>query len=277
MLESEMALSASDAESSTTESVEILANSRVPTFAEQGYTLFRCTGWEAPMKAMALLCAITLLECGHFTQAANNESDLVAKIRQRLNPIDKRICGPQCLYYLAVNQQIECSWNTILDSFSIGDKGVSLLDLRNAAGAIGLTTRVVRCAPIKLVQIELPAIALLESTDQAKLNHYVVVLTIADNNVEVFDPFLGTQGSISLERFENSSSGMFLVVDSQFLPFWTKVAMAIGVVITIIGLLELAKYRQKNPKAMDRCCPSDPRTVPKGGAQGEMTPQSANS
>lgn len=91
-------------------------------------------------------------------------------------------CGPACLTMIAQFYRLDTNLNDISALLPIQKKGVSLLDMENAALSMGLVSRSVNCNLTTLEKSTLPAIVVLEG------NHYVVVYKITRSRVYISDP-----------------------------------------------------------------------------------------
>ncbi len=104
--------------------------------------------------------------------------------------------------------------------------GFSLLDLKNAAIAKGLSNAiVVQCSPDTLDRLKLPYIMHLEASSEHPDGHFIVVVEHQNSEtVSIFDPRWREYFDENKTNLLRKASGNYLVSgssNSKFLLFWT--------------------------------------------------------
>lgn len=112
-------------------------------------------------------------------------------------------------------QQVLVNMLKIADPDIVRDKGFSLLDMKNYARSIGMEAEGYRLDYDKLIQLDLPSIALL---DIKGYKHFVIIRKAYSDSVAVGDPALGNR-TMRRAEFEKSWNDVaFVVVGEGYDP-----------------------------------------------------------
>ncbi len=114
-------------------------------------------------------------------------------------------CGLCALKMILDDAGIITSINTIEQSVLLTERGASMLDLKTAAGHLGLKLEGWKLSADSLLTITLPAILFIRQ------NHYVVADSVVNNNVYVRDPSIGRL-RISVDKIGNIWKGEALII-----------------------------------------------------------------
>ena len=96
-------------------------------------------------------------------------------------------CGLACLAMVAGAHGLDTDLPTLRQRFSLSLKGVTLADMVRMADALQFNTRALRAEPEELSQVQLPCIL------HWDLNHFVVLVRLKGDEVEIHDPARGLQ------------------------------------------------------------------------------------
>jgi len=124
---------------------------------------------------------------------------------------DSLRCGPNCLYAFLSLHGRPRTLDDILERVPIGPRGAALDDLRRAAAALGVPSRVVRSSPDRLGDWPLPAVAHLDVRE----GHYVLVVAVTAEDVTVADMSTGEIKPVASDQFFATWSGYLLVADTE--------------------------------------------------------------
>jgi predicted double-glycine peptidase len=124
------------------------------------------------------------------------------------------ICGPNTLYMLLRGHERRVAFDEILSILKVGPEGVSLLDLSDAAGRLGLHTEVRRCSYQDLFQCQTPFVAhygkgTSRPSSLAK-GHFIIVTSIDDYFIDVIDGTTAERHRYRRGTFEKYWSGFTL-------------------------------------------------------------------
>lgn len=102
-------------------------------------------------------------------------------------------CGLACLGMAAgmAGSTIDLAW--LRQRYPTSIRGMTLRQLSEIAGAIGMTTRAVKCEPNEIGQLQSPAIL------HWGLHHYVVLKRVGRKGLQIFDP---AKGNITVSHDE---------------------------------------------------------------------------
>jgi ATP-binding cassette subfamily B protein len=114
-------------------------------------------------------------------------------------------CGVAALAMVARFHGLDVTLSKLRAGMRVGPRGTSLLDLEQAAAALGLRARAVHVGLEQLVNVSLPAIA------HQSGEHYVVVYALAPDGIVVGDPAAGIVKT-DLARFRQSWTGTLLLL-----------------------------------------------------------------
>jgi hypothetical protein len=122
-------------------------------------------------------------------------------------------CACNCLYAMFRLNRMDVKYERVYDKLPVAASGSSLKDMRRCAASLGLNTRVVKATPETLKECPLPAIAHTEE-EKAVAGHYVVLISVGPQDVELID---GTTGRVLLfpkVRFCKDWTGYLLISES---------------------------------------------------------------
>ena len=149
-------------------------------------------------------------------------------------------CGPRALFIWLQLLGHEVRYDEVAQCLPIGDKGVSLEDLAEAARRWLTTTRVIKVAPGDLDRIPLPAVAHGWFPGQSGTHgHYVVVVKVGRKAVVCLDGGGGLAQEVSRSEFESFWSGYLLAADNRVV-MWTRYSAAVGLSILLVGVIVTA-------------------------------------
>ncbi|MGB5779977.1 MAG: C39 family peptidase [Allopontixanthobacter sediminis] len=108
-------------------------------------------------------------------------------------------------------QQVLVNMLKIADPDIVREKGFSLLDMKNYALSIGMEAEGYRLEYDKLIELELPSIALL---DIKGYKHFVVIRKTWPDRIAIGDPALGNR-TMSRPEFEKSWNNVAFVIAGE--------------------------------------------------------------
>jgi hypothetical protein len=126
-------------------------------------------------------------------------------------PVSTVSCGVDCTFVLARLLGNDATLRDVEGAVRVGERGSSLVDLREGAQSLGLSMASVRCAPDDLDRLPLPAIALQEPSDNDASNHYIVVLRVDADRVTFADPAVHRISEVTRSSFVRATTGAYLV------------------------------------------------------------------
>ncbi len=112
-------------------------------------------------------------------------------------------CGLACLAMVASYHGHELDLNTLRRKFPVSVKGVTLKELLQVAGRLGLAGRALRLEPEHLKQLRLPAIL------HWDLNHFVVLRHVGRRSITIHDPARGVR-KLSYAELSGHMTGVAL-------------------------------------------------------------------
>lgn len=197
---------------------------------------------RSPILLVALLYLLVFLSCVPATiawglEAASQEMHSLPTdvLRQRFS------CGPNSLYLFLQLHGQKVTLDEVNQVVHPGMKGVSLLQLKEAAAKFGLQTRIHHCTWDDLVRCPKPTIAYLHHLNEAVAGHYVVVLDAdREKNVDFID---GSDGVLYRNRhgfFTQGWTGYLLIPPAHSEPQWDIVFtssfwLGLGLMVWVIG------------------------------------------
>ncbi len=122
-------------------------------------------------------------------------------------------CGPNCLFVFLRLQGHRITHEEVLAGVATGDQGVSLASLKAYSVASGVPAEVVFTTPAALAEVPLPAIAHVGADGGS--GHFVLVSSVAGDQVSVVDGGTGERKTIGRAAFERAWSGYLLVPAPQ--------------------------------------------------------------
>jgi predicted double-glycine peptidase len=179
-------------------------------------------------------------------ERANPASVLDQSVRRKTT-----ICGTNALYMLLRSLGRPVTYEQVDSRVNEGRRGASLLELREAAKALGLATRVRRYTMDTLTQCPTPLIAHFKETvnglataagpDEvlAPTGHFVLVLGMDRRAVRLVDGTLGDISDYTWERFPSLWSGYVLepVEAGETWESWGVVLVSVAWVLVGITVL----------------------------------------
>jgi ABC-type bacteriocin/lantibiotic exporter with double-glycine peptidase domain len=154
-------------------------------------------------------------------------------------------CAHNCLYALSRLSGTDVKYAQIYESLAAPADGANLRDMRRCAAALGLKTRVVKATPETLQVCPLPAIAHTEE-EKGVTGHYVVLISVGRDEVEVIDGTLGTALLIPKAKFFKEWTGYLLILDRPT-PWGSWMISALAG--TVGGLLTFSRLRRRRSVA----------------------------
>jgi hypothetical protein len=152
-----------------------------------------------------------------------------------------RRCGPNCVYaYLRLHGH-DIPLSAVVERVPLTDRGSSLADLRAAATDLGVSSRVLRTIPSRLVEIDLPAIAHMQTRE----GHFVIILKVDPEVIVVSDMLRGDVERMPPDVFYEQWSGFVLVPSGGALSWRAQALIAVG----FAALLGAAAYRPREKPA----------------------------
>lgn len=112
-------------------------------------------------------------------------------------------------------QQVLVNMLKIADPDVIREKGFSLLDMKNYVLAVGMTGQGYEVEYDALMNLKVPAIALL---DIKNYKHFVVVRKVRDDFVQIGDPALGNRTMSRRDFLKSWNNVVFVIVGDDFDP-----------------------------------------------------------
>lgn len=176
--------------------------------------------WQASFGAVAFLSLIgTVAGLRSEAQGATRrDGGAIRRSNVNLSAEDiwrtQNRCGVNSLYvFLRLNGQ-SASYDDLLSGVPVGELGTSMADLKRLVSANGIPCSIVRTAPEKLEDHDLPAIAYVWNTSSSN-GHFVVLTHASRKSVRFID---GTAGYVSVEtmnEFAKRWDGHLLVRANQ--------------------------------------------------------------
>ena len=185
----------------------------------------------------ALLVAPLALACSLFVSAARPEiSSAIAE------PPGDNMCGPNAVYVMLLAHRLNADPPTRA-AWPYGADGMSLVEVRDALAAHGLSAEIRLCSPEQLHQCPLPCILYL---DKGRPGHYVVVFALNHDHFDYVDPSRGKVMRGSLARLPQFWSGYAVLVRSSTLD----ARMVIAITVSSVGLVWAVRslFRRRNPR-----------------------------
>ena len=96
-------------------------------------------------------------------------------------------CGLACIAAIAESKNLATSLEKLRNKFEITSSGLTLLHLINISASVGLISRAVRLDLTEIDQLKLPSILTWNH------QHFVVLVSIRGNTVQIMDPAVGMQ------------------------------------------------------------------------------------
>ncbi|HUW05843.1 MAG TPA: peptidase domain-containing ABC transporter [Williamwhitmania sp.] len=166
------------------------------------------------------------------------------KIKQR----DITDCGAACLASVAAHYKLNLPIAKIRQMAGTDKKGTNVLGMIEAAQKMGFHAKGVRGEWENLFKIPLPSIA--HIVVKEVLQHYVVLVKVTDNYIEVMDPGYGEYHKIPHEDFKKAWTGVLVLLvpgdgfqpksekASTSLRFWHLIKPHKGVLVqALIGAI----------------------------------------
>jgi hypothetical protein len=181
-------------------------------------------------------------------------------------PWEKQLaCGPNVLYLLLRMHGRPVTFQEAEAAVVVGPKGTSLIELREAAGRLGLTTRVRSCTINNLDGCTLPMVAHFKPTfgpageataapdrSSGDVGHFVLVLEVTRDRVKFIDATLGRVEVFRRDRFPLFWSGYILEV-RQGMPAWGRwLAASLATGWACLGLVVCLRVRRAGHAALAR-------------------------
>lgn len=206
--------------------------------------------WAIPMRCVYLL-AIAALNSWVGTLGAGVPSSIPSAYPARDGfkavrwPSQAVFCGPNAMYMFLNAYDRPVSAKAFFREVDVGDRGMSLNDLRSASARYGLPAEVRRCTYEQLVSgCRLPLIALLHpGTNASDHNdgHYVLVVDADSAWVTVVDGTSGRQDQYPRDGFCRIWKG-YVVVAAGKQPDWPMMAIGVTSLLLVAWLLVWLKH-----------------------------------
>ncbi|MDP9173834.1 MAG: cysteine peptidase family C39 domain-containing protein [Planctomycetota bacterium] len=123
---------------------------------------------------------------------------------------DALMCGPNGLYIFLKLNGVATSFSAIEKYIPSNDEGMSINELQHACLDFGLDTEIRRCSVEELGQAFKEPIIAYTTTPNSSTGHYMLILGISRNGVDVMDPTTGESWMTSLHGLSATWRGYIL-------------------------------------------------------------------
>lgn len=157
---------------------------------------------------------------------------------------DRVSCGVNCAYYLLVAEGVQVDYSHIQSSLIDSKKGASIQGIVQFLREKGLDVVAQKIGPSQLRQVQLPLIA---HVGNKEFGHYVVVLSVSEKHVVIFDSSASVSGlmEVPFHEFSSNWSGNAVILNSQG-PGWLFYAFVFSVACAVIAFANSALRRRSS-------------------------------
>jgi hypothetical protein len=202
--------------------------------------------------------------------AADSRDPYVAAIGQRPSDwlhtvkespraeFDSSACGSYSLCYMLGLICDDVNYSKVLSRCPRKYDGSSMRELQQCANEFGCNLEVVKCMPNSLDALTLPAISLLEPRGSSELGHFVVLVSVSTDEIELFD--WNFRGIIKCGRSEflDEASGYYLIQSRHAKPsiLWKMTVGLTGLSVCLYLLQVTSRFVYPFRRSFRRSTPS---------------------
>jgi ABC-type bacteriocin/lantibiotic exporter with double-glycine peptidase domain len=161
------------------------------------------------LKAWLILAALVVYTAASAvtSRSATHEGDDPVDYRQML------ACGPNALYMFLVIAGYGDSVKSGLPDLPVSERGTSMLQLQQAAAAVGVKTEILLVPPENFRRLKLPALVHSRGSgiNTVQLTHFDVAFRLDGNSLHVLDGTTARRRVIPLDFVGTFSTGYVLV------------------------------------------------------------------
>ena len=179
-------------------------------------------------------------------------------------PLPSKRCGRNGLFMFLRQLGYDAPYSQIEQYVPMGPAGSSLLELRNAAGKLGVQLTIYKCEPTYREATSLPpCLALIRTRPQGEgaeetifRGHYVLVERArrvgAVDKIDFIDGSYGTRQTLPIEEFASIWTGYFLASSNSPWASWLRGASVAGVISLLGFCLWLFRRHAGQPGCLER-------------------------
>lgn len=207
--------------------------------------------------ARVCLCS-GLLAIGLRAESAESDAPPTLPPRDAAGPAPvppHLICGPNSLYQFLGLMGKPAPYDEVVRRLPVGDSGVTMLQMRDVAGALGVPCAVRRCSFEELQRCGTPAVLHVIRRRQDRdrhEGHYVVLLGCSSEAVTVLDGTTGQTINLSHRGFQRLWTG-YVIIPEQPGAISGRITglAALAVVAGVIFLALPRRARNSSPTRLE--------------------------
>jgi TRAP-type C4-dicarboxylate transport system permease small subunit len=151
-------------------------------------------------------------------------------------------CPVNSLYIILRLYNRAVTYRDVEERLPVGSQGSSLVQLRDCAASFGLYARVVKGSPDSLNRCRLPALA--HCDEEKETGHYVVILSVGNDEVELIDGTTAMVQTLTASEFRKRWSG-HLILFEQRQAWWSYLSIPVGLALLGLGLFLFGRWRRR--------------------------------
>jgi hypothetical protein len=122
-----------------------------------------------------------------------------------------------CLYLVARQSGVDCTYQDVQNALR-GDEKKSLLDIREAAHALGLNASIYHCSSATLASLNVPVIAHMEGTSRSDGHFGVILPSLGNSDPAVIDGYSAQLATIPADKLLRTCDGYILKPEPKGAP-----------------------------------------------------------